>query len=170
MKLSITLVAFFSVVAAEEDIALRKGRKGKGYSYPAPAPSGRWLQILHSSDNESSFQDPNTLEEKVIFYSALVNGLQTQKDVCDDREFETIHVTVGDHTIPGPFYLASTEVPSFGAPGVGDIRIYNAMGVAANGMGNHEFDGGISKSILKCPTKRQDTLQTTQPEPDYYNR
>jgi 2',3'-cyclic-nucleotide 2'-phosphodiesterase (5'-nucleotidase family) len=158
MKLSITLVAFFSVVAAEEDIARRKGGKGKGYYYPAPAPapapSGRWLQILHSSDNESSFQDPNTLEEKVIFYSALVNGLQTQKDVCDDREFETVHVTVGDHTIPGPFYQASAEVPSFGAPGVGDIRIYNAMGVAANGMGNHEFDGGIGKSIFKCPTRR----------------
>ena len=34
------------------------------------------LQIIHSSDNESSFQDPNTLEEKILNYSAVTRGLQ----------------------------------------------------------------------------------------------
>ncbi len=99
------------------------------------------LQILHSSDNESSFLDPNTLEPKALHYSALYEGLT----VLAEREgMASIHVTAGDHTLPGPFYLAAEEVPELGAPGLGDIAIYNAMNLAANGMGNHEFDGGIN--------------------------
>ncbi|MCB1019037.1 MAG: hypothetical protein KDC27_03865, partial [Acidobacteria bacterium] len=99
------------------------------------------LQILHSSDNESSFLDPNTLEPKARNYSALYEGL-TQ--LAEREGMQSIHVTAGDHTLPGPFYLAAADVPELGAPGLGDIAIYNAMNLAANGMGNHEFDGGIN--------------------------
>lgn len=100
------------------------------------------LQIIHSSDNESAFQDPNTLEEKILGYSAIVSGLQTlAKREC----IPSIHITAGDHTLPGPFYQASAEVEEFGEPGLADIAMYNAMGLDANGMGNHEFDGGINQ-------------------------
>lgn len=97
------------------------------------------MQILHSSDNESSFQDPNTLEEKILNYSAVVEGL---RQVARDECIPSLHLTAGDHTLPGPFYQASSE--AFGANGLGDILTYNAMDVQANGMGNHEFDGGIN--------------------------
>ncbi|MCG7899943.1 MAG: bifunctional metallophosphatase/5'-nucleotidase [Candidatus Thiodiazotropha weberae] len=98
------------------------------------------LQILHSSDNESSFQDPNTLEEKILNYSTIAKGL---KRVAKQECTPSLYLTAGDHTLPGPFYQASTE--AFGEPGLGDILIYNAMGLAANGIGNHEFDGGINE-------------------------
>ena len=97
------------------------------------------LQILHSSDNESAFQDPNTLEEKILGYAAITDGLQQLE--ADGSMF----VTVGDHTLPGPFYGAATEVDALGAPGLGDIAIFNAMGLDANGIGNHEFDGGLDE-------------------------
>lgn len=99
------------------------------------------LQILHSSDNESSFLDPNSLEPKVLGYASLYEGLT----MLGEREgMTTIHVTAGDHTLPGPFYLAAEEVSELGAPGLGDIAIYNAMNLDANGLGNHEFDNGIN--------------------------
>jgi 2',3'-cyclic-nucleotide 2'-phosphodiesterase (5'-nucleotidase family) len=98
------------------------------------------LQIIHSSDNESSFQDPNTLEEKILNYSTINTGLQ---QLAVEECIPSLHMTAGDHTIPGPFYQASDEV--FGEPGIGDIWMYNAMGLVANGMGNHEFDGGIEE-------------------------
>ena len=56
----------------------------------------------------------------------------------------TLHVTAGDHALPGVFYQAAAQVPSLGAPALGDIAIFNALSVAANGMGNYEFDGGVS--------------------------
>jgi 2',3'-cyclic-nucleotide 2'-phosphodiesterase (5'-nucleotidase family)/uncharacterized surface protein with fasciclin (FAS1) repeats len=98
------------------------------------------LQILHSSDNESSFQDPNTLEEKVIHYSALVDGLQ---QLAASEGIPSLHLTAGDHSIPGPFYEASAEVDEYGQRGLADIDIFNAFPNLANGFGNHEFDGGI---------------------------
>jgi len=97
--------------------------------------SSVYLQILHSSDQESSFQDPNTLEEKIIYYSALVQGLQ---QLAAQEHIPSLHLTAGDHTIPGPFYLASTEIPAYNQSGLGDIAIYNAFPNLANGMGNHE--------------------------------
>ena len=96
------------------------------------------LQVIHSSDNESSFQDPNTLEPKILNYGAILSGL---REIAP--EGNSIYVTAGDHTLPSPFYQASAEVEDFGAPGIADIRFYNAMELTANGMGNHEFDGGI---------------------------
>lgn len=95
------------------------------------------LQILHSSDNESAFQDPNTLEEKILGYAAVISGLDALVD-------NTIYLTAGDHTLPGPFYGAAAQVDGLGAPGLGDIAIFNATGLDANGIGNHEFDGGIA--------------------------
>lgn len=100
------------------------------------------LQLIHSSDNESSFQDPNTLETKLLGYSSLVRGLQIMaREEC----VPSLHVTAGDHTIPGPFYQASTEVRRLGKRGIGDIVMYNAMRLDGNGIGNHEFDGGIDE-------------------------
>jgi len=97
------------------------------------------LQILHSSDNESSFQDPNTLEPKILHYATLVEGL---RQLAPDGN--SIHLTVGDHTLDSPFYDAAADVDALGAPGLADIAIFNALDVTANGMGNHEFDGGIN--------------------------
>ena len=97
------------------------------------------LQILHSSDNESSFQDPNTLEPKILHYATLVDGL---RQLAPDGH--SIHLTVGDHTQVSPFYSAAAEMEQFGAPGLADIALYNAMGLTANGIGNREFDGGIN--------------------------
>ena len=97
------------------------------------------LQVIHASDNESAFQDPNTLEERILGYASIVEGL---------RQLEadgSLYVTVGDHTLPGPFYNAAAQVDDLGAPGLGDIAIFNAMGLAANGIGNHEFDGGLDE-------------------------
>jgi 2',3'-cyclic-nucleotide 2'-phosphodiesterase (5'-nucleotidase family) len=98
------------------------------------------LQISHSSDNESSFQDPNTLEPKLLNYAAVARGLRF---AALENGYVPLHITVGDHTIPGPFYQASTEVEEYGSGGIGDIEAYNSMRVRANGMGNHEFDAGI---------------------------
>lgn len=97
------------------------------------------LQILHSSDNESAFQDPNSLEPKILHYATIVEGLRKLAP-----RGHSIHLTAGDHTLPGPFYTASAEVPWLKANGLADIHFYNAMGLVANGMGNHEFDGGIN--------------------------
>lgn len=97
------------------------------------------LQVIHASDNESAFQDPNTLEERILGYASIVEGL---------RQLEadgSLYVTIGDHTLPGPFYNAAAQVDGLGAPGLGDIAIFNAMGLAANGIGNHEFDGGLDE-------------------------
>jgi 2',3'-cyclic-nucleotide 2'-phosphodiesterase (5'-nucleotidase family) len=98
------------------------------------------VQILHSSDNESSFQDPNTLEPKLLNYGAVVEGLQL---LAEREGLASLYLTAGDHTLPGPFYQASAEVESLGARGLADIAFFNAMGLTANGIGNHEFDGGI---------------------------
>lgn len=100
------------------------------------------LQILHSSDNESNFQDLNTLEDKILNYAAIAEHL---KKLGENEKAYTLHLTAGDHTLPGPYYKASAEVPYLGKPGLGDIIMYNAMGLEANGMGNHEFDGGINQ-------------------------
>ena len=72
------------------------------------------LQVLHSSDNETAFQDPNTLEPKILNFAAVVAGLQA---VAEAEGISSIHVTAGDHTLPGPFYEAATEVESLGANG-----------------------------------------------------
>jgi len=96
------------------------------------------LQVLHSSDNESSFQDPNTLEVKVLNYATVAAGLRF---IARAECIPTLHLTAGDHTLPGPFYRAAEEVATLGHAG---LAIYNQMHLTANGMGNHELDGGLS--------------------------
>ena len=97
------------------------------------------LQVIHASDNESAFQDPNTLEERILGYASVIEGLRMLESDA------SIYVTAGDHTLPGPFYSAAAQVPELGAPGLGDIALFNAMGLVANGIGNHEFDGGLDE-------------------------
>ena len=58
----------------------------------------RKLQILHLSDMESDFQDSNTLEDKVNYYSALTAGL---RQLAEKEGASSIHVTAGDNTLPG---------------------------------------------------------------------
>ncbi len=123
-----------AVVWAQDDSPLATPDSPLG----TPAADSFTLQVLHSSDNESAFQDPNTFETKILNYGAIVEGLRMLE--ADG----SIHVTAGDHTLPGPFYEASAEVTELGAPGLGDIAIFNALGETANGIGNHEFDGGIN--------------------------
>ncbi len=107
---------------------------------PAFAADGDFrLQILHSSDNESAFQDPDTLEEKILHYAAVLEGL---RELAEKENMHSLYLTAGDHSLPGPFYHAAAQVSSLGAPGIGDIEIFNATKLRANGMGNHEFDGG----------------------------
>ena len=69
------------------------------------APSSS-LQILHSSDHESSLQDPNTLEDKILHYAALQAGLRT---LAEQACIPSLHLAAGDHTIPGPFYQAIVQ-------------------------------------------------------------
>ena len=144
-------LSYFTVLSAEEKLARGesstvvriqfplRGRIRPQFKLGSEILPNFVLQVLHSSDNESSFQDPNTLEPKILNYSAVVEGL---REFATAAGLPSLHVTAGDHVIPGPFYQASGEV--FGADGLGDIRIYNAMHLAANGIGNHEFDGGIN--------------------------
>ena len=107
------------------------------------APSTEFtLQVIHSSDNESAFQDPNTLEPTILNYGAVISGL---KNLAAKEGIPSIYVTAGDHTLPKPYYEAAAEVPELGQPGLGDIAMFNAMGLTANGIGNHEFDGGINE-------------------------
>ena len=110
------------------------------YAIEEPVAPKFTLQLLHSSDNESFFQDPNTGEVKILGYGAVVEGL---RKLGAKEQMSTLYLTAGDHTLPNAFYEASAEVPEFGSPGLADIAFYNAMGLVANGMGNHEFDGGI---------------------------
>lgn len=112
------------------------------YMVRVSPPVDYTLQVLHSSDNESAFQDPNTLEPRIVNYGAVLNGLQT---LAASEGIASIYLTAGDHTLPGPLYEASAEVPGLGANGLADIAFFNAMGLTANGIGNHEFDGGIDE-------------------------
>lgn len=104
------------------------------------APFEYKLQVLHSSDNESAFQNPNTLELTILNYGAILNGLQS---LAAKEGIPSIYLTAGNHILPGPFYEASVHA-GFGAKGLADIALYNAMGLTANGASNHGFDGGIN--------------------------
>ena len=128
---------------AEEDPAEEDPAEEDPAEEEEPEPQSAFrLQILHSSDNESAFQNPNpnSLEEKILNYGALIEGLNS---LASSESISSIYVTSGDHTLPGPLYQASSEIERFGSPGLADIAFYNAMGLNANGLGNHEFDGGI---------------------------
>ena len=70
------------------------------------------LQLIHSSDNESNFKDVNTLEDKVVNYAAITDGLQDEAAV---QGWASLHVTAGDHTLPNLFYSAGETTE--GKPG-----------------------------------------------------
>ena len=110
------------------------------------------MQILHSSDMESSVaavvDAPN--------FAAIVDKLE-------DEHVNTLILSSGDNTLPGPFlsagedpsvqtalrstassYYAGTQAvrPAIGRP---DIAIMNIIGYNASALGNHEFDLGTSE-------------------------
>lgn len=109
------------------------------------------MQILHSSDMESGLaaviDAPN--------YAAIVDKLE-------DEHVNTLILSSGDNTLPGPFlsagedatlqtplrntstlYYSGTQAirPAIGRP---DIAIMNIIGFNASAFGNHEFDLGTS--------------------------
>jgi 2',3'-cyclic-nucleotide 2'-phosphodiesterase (5'-nucleotidase family) len=109
------------------------------------------MQILHSSDIESGLaavvDAPN--------YAAIVDKLE-------DEHVNTLILSSGDNTLPGPF-LSAGEDPSLQTPlrntassyysstqavrpaiGRADIAIMNIIGFNASALGNHEFDLGTS--------------------------
>lgn len=109
------------------------------------------LQILHSSDMESGvsavIDAPN--------YAAIVDKLE-------DEHVNTVILSSGDNTLPGPF-LSAGEDPSLQTPlrntssayfngnqalraaiGRPDIAMMNIIGFNASTFGNHEFDLGTS--------------------------
>jgi predicted extracellular nuclease len=96
------------------------------------------LQLLHMSDGEAGL----LADETAPNMAALI-------DAFDDDFANTLVIAGGDNFIPGPFLNAGTDpslnaVPGIGAtaPGRPDIAIYNAFGVDASVVGNHEFDLG----------------------------
>ena len=67
------------------------------------------LQLIHSSDNESNFKDVNTLEDKVVNYAAITDGLQ---DEAAAQGWASLHVTAGDHTLPNPVSYTHLTLPT----------------------------------------------------------
>ncbi|HEX8415969.1 MAG TPA: 5'-nucleotidase C-terminal domain-containing protein, partial [Methylobacterium sp.] len=98
---------------------------------------GFTLQLLHMSDGEGSTLTPTTAP----IMGALI-------DRFDNQYANTLVLAGGDNFIPGPFLTAGAD-PSLnpvvgGATVLGrpDLAIYNAFGVRASTVGNHEFDLG----------------------------
>jgi 2',3'-cyclic-nucleotide 2'-phosphodiesterase (5'-nucleotidase family) len=99
------------------------------------------LQILHAADQEAGLP---AIQDAVNF-SAVIEGL------ADDFD-NTLRLSSGDIYIPGPFFNASSDV--YGAPGIGDILVNNALGFQAVAFGNHEFDQGtgVISTLLRPDT------------------
>lgn len=95
------------------------------------------LQLLHLSDGEAGLLAPDTAP----ILGALV-------DRFEDEYANTLVLSGGDNFIPGPFLIAGAD-PSLSAViggttalGRPDIAIYNALGIDASAIGNHEWDLG----------------------------
>ncbi|WP_018262025.1 5'-nucleotidase C-terminal domain-containing protein [Methylobacterium sp. WSM2598] len=94
------------------------------------------LQLLHMSDGEGSTLSTQTAP----VMGALI-------DRFDGQYANTLVLAGGDNYIPGPFLTAGAD-PALnrvvGATALGrpDVAIYNAFGVKASAIGNHEFDLG----------------------------
>ena len=116
-------------------------------SGPSPAPSSMVpkktikLQLSHSSDNESYFQDPNNLEKRILHYSSILSGLQT---LASREDMIPFHLLTGDAVLPNVFYEASAEVPELGDPGIADILMFDAMNVNGFVLGGQS----LSKFLL----------------------
>jgi 5'-nucleotidase / UDP-sugar diphosphatase len=118
-------------------LALLAGCGGSD-SEPVPEAPAFSLQLLHFSDADGS--DTTALNSV-----ANLSGLITQFRAAYPNN--TLLVSSGDNTIPGPRFNASYD-PSLktllGRENVGraDIALLNAMGVQASTIGNHELDLG----------------------------
>jgi predicted extracellular nuclease/2',3'-cyclic-nucleotide 2'-phosphodiesterase (5'-nucleotidase family) len=100
------------------------------------ASTGFTLELLHFSDQEGAVA---ALDDAPRL-SAVLNALRAQDLGGDGLPDNTLTLSSGDAFIPGLFFNASTD--AFGAPGIGDILIQNALGLQAIAFGNHEFDLG----------------------------
>lgn len=110
------------------------------------------LQVLHSSDMESSLEAVTDIPN----YAAVLDKLE-------DEHVNTLKLSSGDNYLPGPFMsagedaslqapLRATASSYFGgtqalraAIGRPDIAVMNILGFHASAMGNHEFDLGTSE-------------------------
>ncbi|HEY9641255.1 MAG TPA: hypothetical protein V6C57_12280, partial [Coleofasciculaceae cyanobacterium] len=111
------------------------------------------LQILHSSDFEAGTP---ALEDAVRF-SAILNYFKTATTgtyaVSPTVLANTLTLSSGDNSIPGPFLYASSDPSLNGIGGLGtstspligrgDIAILNELGIQASAVGNHDLDLGV---------------------------
>ena len=115
------------------------------------------LQILHASDLEGGVDAIHDAPN----FAAVMEALEVD---ANSSGIQTIKLSAGDNSIPGPFFNASgdssirDELQAFNQAfygdatltnvreGVGriDISIMNAIGFDASALGNHEFDAGTS--------------------------
>lgn len=104
----------------------------------APVAEGEifTLELLHLADQEGAVA---ALDDAPRL-SAVLNALRAEDVGGDGAPDNTLVLSSGDAYIPGLFFNASADV--FGAPGIGDILIQNALGIEAISFGNHEFDFG----------------------------
>lgn len=112
------------------------------------------LQILHASDLEGGVDAIQNAPN----FAAIV-------DFLEDEFANSITLSAGDNYIPGPFFNAAGDRPTFRDSGLFndfynelfgvdtydglregngrvDISIMNAIGFDASAIGNHEFDAG----------------------------
>ncbi len=112
------------------------------------------LQLLHASDFEAGI---SALDDAVRF-SAVINRLKTNTDpatfgVSSSILSNTVTISSGDNSIPGPFLFASSDPNLNGVGGLGnssspligrgDVAILNELGVQASTVGNHDLDLGV---------------------------
>lgn len=115
------------------------------------------LQILHASDLEGGVDAIHDAPN----FAAVMEALETNATASS---IETIKLSAGDNSIPGPFFNAAGDravrstLQAFNqaffndttltnvreAVGRIDVSIMNAMGFDASALGNHEFDSGTS--------------------------
>ncbi len=103
-----------------------------------PPPARFSLQLLHISDSESAFRDPDTLEHTLVSYLSALDGM---RHLAAREGLPSLYVGAGNLVLPKPYFRASREL--FGSEGIADIELFNGSGLAANGLGHHEFDLGI---------------------------
>ena len=113
---------------------------------PAPPAGPFVLQLLHAADMEAGAEAFDDAPR----FSAVLQTLRAE------MPGQTLTLSAGDNYLPGPFFGASEDdavrdLLGDTGPGLGDIRILNAMGFQASALGNHEFDSGTGtvRSLLE---------------------
>jgi 5'-nucleotidase / UDP-sugar diphosphatase len=111
------------------------------------------LQILHASDFEGGI----AAVDDAVGFSAVLNYFKTsttgQYGVSSTVLANTITLSSGDNSIPGPFLYASSDPALNGIGGLGtssspligrgDVAILNEFGIQASTVGNHDLDLGV---------------------------